>query len=501
MSFLGATLASGLAGLSSLVFGFVSSVIVARILGADENGLVAYAVWLATTLAVVADLGIPHTLLRYMDGAREDEGGPRALAGRLLKPYLGSIAVIMVAFVAWGLLAHGRERPDAAMVWAMSAALLLFFALTAFSIGASRGSHAFGESARDTLVGCLLQVPLVFLGALWFGVPGALAGYVVRYVPQGLRLIRYVDLRRPATPLAPAVRTFARNTWLSNLAGLLVWTRLEFLFIAYWFSAHELGYYAVAMSLASLAVQLPSQLSAALVPFFGRHHDQHDQAALDRLYKRMTQAMAMLILPICLGGAAVAPQMIPLLFGEEFLPAVPTAEVLIGFAALTALATVPTSLISSRERSDVLVWATPLIAIVMIGLLSIAVPWGGGLGAALARSAAHGLWLVALCVFIRRSFGIGLPLGALARILAAAILCALTARVIVDAVPGLLGLAAGVAAGAVIYAAALRTLRVIPPEDMVLLEAALRQVLPGGLQTVSLRLLALIGPLATERPR
>lgn len=48
----------------SLAAGFASSVIAARLLGPAGSGKVAYALWVATSAAALADMGLPQTLLR-----------------------------------------------------------------------------------------------------------------------------------------------------------------------------------------------------------------------------------------------------------------------------------------------------------------------------------------------------------------------------------------------------------------------------------------------------
>src|SRR4051812_42234380 len=57
---------SAAASISSLLGTFVTTVIAARVLSAEENGRFAYCVWLATFFAIFFNLGVPNTLSRFL---------------------------------------------------------------------------------------------------------------------------------------------------------------------------------------------------------------------------------------------------------------------------------------------------------------------------------------------------------------------------------------------------------------------------------------------------
>src|SRR3954464_4325198 len=54
------------AGLCTTLGAFSSNIIIARLLGVEGNGVVAFAVWLATVAAIVCDLGASGALIRYL---------------------------------------------------------------------------------------------------------------------------------------------------------------------------------------------------------------------------------------------------------------------------------------------------------------------------------------------------------------------------------------------------------------------------------------------------
>jgi O-antigen/teichoic acid export membrane protein len=52
------------AGMLLLVTGFASSIIAARLLGPEANGIIAFSLWLSATGALVAELGAPKATIR-----------------------------------------------------------------------------------------------------------------------------------------------------------------------------------------------------------------------------------------------------------------------------------------------------------------------------------------------------------------------------------------------------------------------------------------------------
>ena len=65
-SLVSSSVLSTAAGIVSLVFGFASSIVVARLLGPEGAGEVSFALFIAMTVSLMANLGLPNVLLRYI---------------------------------------------------------------------------------------------------------------------------------------------------------------------------------------------------------------------------------------------------------------------------------------------------------------------------------------------------------------------------------------------------------------------------------------------------
>ena len=186
------------------------------------------------------------------------------------------------------------------------------------------------------------------------------------------------------------------------------------------------------VTFSSLILQLSLYLAAGLTPGFGRLKDDGASEQLQISYDRSIRWLTMLLLPVSLGGAVIMPELIPLVFGKEFLPAVPVAVVLVLFSLPQALYGVPTSAMLAHEEDRRLLYVNAVAAAALVALNLVITPFFGGVGAAAIR-AATGIgifaWLVLQC---HRSFDLRIDLGALLRILVCGLACAAVAYLVLS---------------------------------------------------------------------
>lgn len=457
----------------SLVAGFASNIIAARLLGPSGSGMVAYAIWIATTASAVADMGLPQTLLRS-GGIETTQGDDwRGLVGSALRAFVRSVAGVAAVLLIYALFASHRDGTTS-WIWIGTAALFVSYAFGAFSTAVARGRHRFGQTAVSTLIGGLFQVPLVFLGAWLWGPAGALLGHVARYLPQAARIPGY--LGGPPRSLTPDMRRYGRWMWLSDLIEIFVLSRIEFLFLGVFFASREIGLFAAGLTLAGLVEQMALQISPALIVGFGPASAQSDREALERDYRRVMRLVALAALPISLGGAAIMPDLLPLLFGPAFQPAVTASMLVMAAVWLPALGVIPWGLIGAAGRSGMLLRIQAASgAITILSLLAI-VPWAGIEGAAASRGVVNLLSFALLAWAVTRYVGPRPPIAALAKTIAAALLCAGAASAPIALFDGVGAVVLGVLSGGLAYAIALRLFRVVEIGD-----AALAHDLAGRL--------------------
>lgn len=462
------------AGVLSMSMGFVCSVIVARTLGVEGTGVVAYALWFMSVATVVSDFGMPQATLRFIARDTGSGTGPDALFRILLRRFVLTTGLMAGAIGIYALWQHGQDNTQGALVWSATILLFLAYAYATMVIGAAQGLGQFDRTASMTLIGCLLQPFCVLAGALMLGPVGAIMGHATRHLPQALDLKRYLGKAAARTARIPKdVGLYARNNWFSGSIFALFGARIELAVIGFFFSISQVGYYSIGLTMSGMIAQFAVFSLAFVVPQFGVLHDQKDDNALSVAFEGTIRWLGIVIAPVAIGGASIAPELIPLVFGEDFEPAVGPAVILLAFALAQALSSVISRAILAKNRSTDELWMTiAWCAITSVSLLVI-VPSFGQMGAAYVRAAASVLLLLILGIYCRRVLNLRLPMLALLKCTVSALLCAGVAIFVLSKAGGILGLLAAIAAAGIVYLVSLTLLKTVPKSE---LEPVLNQV-------------------------
>jgi O-antigen/teichoic acid export membrane protein len=158
------------AGLTLLATGFICSIFTARLLGPGANGIIAFSVWLASTAALVAELGTGVLLLRLLPRLRGEgyaDQERKGFAAYLLWPVVGSTLLFLALYFLFFWVAKTEH-------WAHSAPSVLIVTGALFvtqSIGMFAKNYLIGEQRVDiffrmTLTAGLLQLIGVVTGGL-----------------------------------------------------------------------------------------------------------------------------------------------------------------------------------------------------------------------------------------------------------------------------------------------------------------------------------------------
>jgi O-antigen/teichoic acid export membrane protein len=364
---------NAVAGLSFTFGGFFSNVIVARLLGVEGTGAVAFAAWIVTVAVMLSDLGVPGALARYtpeLQARGQPDEAERAIRF-LFRPFIAAVLVLGLGFLlyaAWLTFtqASAVERPASGgragtassqpAYWALIGVSCLVQGLASFTNGCLKGRQEFRRLAGIALVSAAVQITATFLGGYLFGIVGAMAGAVAGAIAPALLVPRLL-LRSAAGLPAPELRSrmtgFAWETWAGYLVGAFVWARMEVFFLELSWGSVAVGLFSVSLTLAALASQGPLLLSGGLLPYLSQHSVGDGQAKSREAYAVGTRLLAFLIVPACLGAAAIAPALIPALYGPDFAAAVPTAMILVAATAVQAPSAVAsTYMLASRERGS-----------------------------------------------------------------------------------------------------------------------------------------------------
>lgn len=459
-------------GLAAALGSILASVLVAHILGVESTGLVAFALWIVTIAAAIADLGIQQTIGRYLPeligaGKSEEASGAVALMRRPLA-LTSLIATSSIGgYALWQLYRGGWTITDAAP-WFIVAVASGLQALAGFTYGWWRGEQRFEAVAVVTAVSMVCQITGMALGSLWFGVPGALAGFCLGITLPALLAFRGTAAAAEVVPAQTRRRMvrYSLYAWAAALSSTFVWSRAEIFFLQRSWGPAAVGLFSVGVTLANVAAQGPMLLTPALLPHFSQSFGNGAVDEMRSAYATATRVLAFLVFPASFGLAAVMPVILPLMFGEAFTGGVPAAVVVVLAAGIGATSSVGSSLIMAMDRSD-FAFLSGLIAAGLTVLAGFTlIPAFGVMGAAWSRALVQTFAVALGCWFLIYRMGFPLPLAGLGKLFLSAALCAGAARLCLSIVAGVSALPLAILVGAVTYVAAVRLTRALPPGDI-----------------------------------
>lgn len=159
--------------------------------------------------------------------------------------------------------------------------------------------------------------------------------------------------------------------------------RMDQLLLGRMLGAQALGYYNFSYNLlAQPTARLSGVLTDVAFPLFARLQD--DPGELRRGYLRILNTIMLLLSPLLIGVTVVAPQLVPTLFGQKWLPAVPLMQLLAVVALLRAHANPVGSLLLARGRADLSFRWVAAVMLVQTPVVLLGVRLGGAAGVCLA---------------------------------------------------------------------------------------------------------------------
>ncbi len=485
-----------IAGLATTASGFISTILISRILGVEGTGVVAFATFIITVALITTDLGLAGALARYLPelrsrGRAAEVDGLTLYLFKRLAFALAALTVVLagsIAITGWQHPAQERisvdNYQDSLLFWTIVAVASVVQGLAAFSLGYLRGTENFGKLARVAIAGGFLQIATAWIGGTFFGIAGAMMAAVLGSLIPAYMILTTVKTKGAIEPeLKTRVNRFAWETYASYLVTAFAWSRMEIFFLERSWGSGAAGLFSVSLTLANLATQAPMLLTGAFLPYLSQHARGETVQKGRDAYSIGMRLMAFVVFPACLGMAAIAPQLLPLLFGADFAPAVPTAVILVSGAAFSATASVALVYLFAMERTRIVFLTGALGAVLSVAVGLIAVPLYGPNAAAIGRTAIQLMVVAASVAYIDRKLECHTPYGALLRLLIAAMLCAVAAFAVSSTIDSPAGLPVAILAGAMTYILAVKLLRALPRDDLDRLIILVEKTLPKSVAT------------------
>lgn len=464
---------SALSTVGGLVMGLITSIVLARALGAPVLGQYNYWLWLIGLLALIASPGLPQAMTKF--GAeylgREERETASAIFARLLRIELVLGALIGAIVLFYSLLIPSSDT--AALVLVAFSVLLVVVEL--FFLAAAKGALDFRVFSQASLIGGFLYgAAAIAIVSFGYGIYPLLLAYIGRRILTILLIgwklpDHYTVQGAEALTIPPELRhriiRYSRDVVLIFATSTIPYERFGVFFLKLFATDVDIAYYSQSFDLAVKSMAIPAIFTATLLPTFASLQGQNDRERTDRVYLSSNRIAAAIAMPIGLGGAAVASS-VALLYGPEFLDMAPILAIFFVGSIGGAIATVSVSMLYSLEEQSYIVRLNAVMALFNVVASLLLVPSFGATGAALATCVSHTVSSVLCIAHAARRLQVALPFRVLSRVLLASLSAAVAAWLISM---WLGGLVVAVAAGLLIYPVMLRAFAALDVSDQQLL--------------------------------
>ncbi len=398
----------------SRIFGLIFFLVLARTLGDQAYGRYAFPLAFAGLFLYFADCGLNTLLIRQLAQARDQ----RAHYVRHLIPLKAGLSLftLILTLLVAGLC--GLTRELALIFWATLITLAQSWLDTLSAV--YNGLEQIEREVALRLNNRLLTLGATLALLSWsHDIEGLLRGLALAWLVSLLwewRVLKSVTASPWQSRFAWQMLRDSLPFWLGGLFALLYF-RLD---IAMLYQlgrpAAEVGWYQAVVKLLDLLILLPNLLMSAIYPVLASARDQ-----TARLVSQCLRICALVVPPIMLGGALLAPEMIPFLLGPTFAPAVQAWQMLLWSLLCIAFNHVCLYALAAVHRNSLLVWSNACGLVLNVVLNLWWIPRSGYLGASLSTV----LTEIVVCALNGWGLSRVLPLQLALRGWLKALLCAL----------------------------------------------------------------------------
>ncbi len=394
MAMLANVISRGAALVLSRVLSIASVAVLARYLGKEGFGEYAFVVSYLAFFRLIGNLGLDPILIKRLS-TTSSQDSPRIVGNAfIVKLLLSGLAIGSADAMARAVPISGLLR-TAIFVSAFSLLAVADVYGAVFQARLRLWMLALGESVEQLLWAGLIVV-LVIAHAQFLTVFSALVlaslGRLVTYWLMGRRWV--IAAFQVDTTLW---REWFREGWsLAVLAFFsILLLRIDQLMLFRLKGAAELGLYAASVRVSEPWVSVAGILTSAVYPLLCRQYGERDPE-FARTYRLCYKYLLVFVVPVAVGTAVLAKNLIVLLYGPPYQAASPAFAILMVTQVLLSMEMFTVYLLIALGLQRVASAATVLAALANIGLNVVWIPRFGATGAAAAYFSAYVCYFAAV---------------------------------------------------------------------------------------------------------
>jgi len=368
---------------------FLFRVSSARSLSVEDYGVLGFLMALTLVASLMAALGLGAGLPKLIVERRvRGESVRRLIGSAYVLVALSSLAVLALLLFSAPLVLSFLDASF--FVYVLSLIYVPFFAFLTVSVAADRGFGSFKVKAllHDGLRGLLLLISSLLLFYYVSSLDVAVLFYVLAVALPSLLAVVYVKekygVKLDGSFLKELV-LFSLPLLLLSFFGRFIFS-MDTLMLSYFLPESDVGLYSAAQTLSQLGATIHNAVLFLFFPLVTSFFVRKKFSEADRFYKLVTKWVLVLSLPLFTILFFYAPQVLSIIFGEEYIPGAEALKILsIGYFVHVFLGGNGASLVALGAVYDLLKLSIFPVIVNFI-LNATLIPPFGILGAALATS-------------------------------------------------------------------------------------------------------------------
>lgn len=371
------------------LFSWASTIVVMRLLHPDDYGLIAMATVFLALCLLLNEMGLAGALVQskeYTDTIQRQAFGVVLLLNGFL---------FLLLLAASGMIAGYFDEPILTELVPVLAVQFLIIAFSVIPSATLTREMNFRAISIVDIVSALLA-SIVTLSMAWFGfrvwalVFGSLTGILVRTIGLNLAAPFY---KLPSWDYSGFGKTVRFGGWISlNRILWYIYSQADVFIAGKILGTTMLGYYSVAMHIASLPMQkVGSILHGVGLPAYSKLQDDIEQAGTYVL--KASRIISFVAFPMFLGISCIAPELVTLALGERWLLAILPMQLLSIVVPLRTLSISLAPAVTGTGRPDVNVKTLAVACVIMPASFYIGAQWGLK-GLSIAWVVGYPLWFI-----------------------------------------------------------------------------------------------------------
>ncbi|MEQ8690337.1 MAG: lipopolysaccharide biosynthesis protein [Pseudomonadales bacterium] len=382
--------------------GFISTLILARLLVPEDFGLIAMAMVFSSLLVAISDMSVHVPLIQK--SVIDDADLNSAWSLQVMLSLAQSVVLTLAA--SWVAEFYGEPRLES-IVYALALITLVGGLQNTGVIMFQRDMQFHKEFVFLSIVRILTFVVTISI-AFWLRSYIALLSGMLVGAASRVILSFVMHNHRPRWCVEKFLEFFHFSKWmlLNNILKFLGQRGVE-LVIGKTMGARSVGLFSIGSEIATLPT---TELAAPInrVSLSGYSRLQGDENALKQSYLDVLGLIALVVLPTGIGIAISADRLVPLLLGENWIATIPLIEVLAVVGSVSCLLSNSGSVFLAKGKPRLLAFISLIRILALIPAMIYLSSVYGLVGVAFAMMLATAVWVALILTLLMRELSMHL---------------------------------------------------------------------------------------------